>query len=66
MNVSFCLLLFKFELFIIIFFFFWATDMYGLLFLLGNRSGLLFSFFGGQIKIGPAGPSLKLPNENKI
>ena len=65
MNVSFCLLLFKFELFIFLFYFFWATDMYGLLFLLGNRSGLLF-FFCGQIKIGPAGPSLKLPNENKI
>ena len=65
MNVSFCLLLFKFELFIF-FFFFWATDMYGLLFLLGNRSGLFFFFFGGQIKIGPAGPCLKLPNENKI
>ena len=42
MNVSFCLLLFKFELFIYLFF--WATDMYGLLFLLGNRSGLFFFF----------------------
>ena len=65
MNVSFCLLLFKFELFIIIFFFFGLLICMGFFFCWVIDLGCFF-FFCGQIKIGPAGPSLKLPNENKI